>query len=235
MTRCCWSSASEALSSGCCRRAATTAFMMNGSSVRRTSAAAASARVRQSSSSLMSTSSVVVTGTAVVAASTMALAMVRRRAVRGWSWTGPCASLSAAARRRDSRPCGASRSTSSRRTRPRGPLGVMRLRSTPRSRASLRTEGMARTLPLPAALLPGSATVGSGGNSRVLASSRPTTEAASGGVCGSSAASPASPITARTSPTRIVSPAASGSRRIVPSRGAGISTTALSVSTSTSG
>src|SRR5262245_52620435 len=107
----------------------------------------------------------------------------------------------------------------------------------------MRTEGIASTRRFWADAAAGAAWVpsGEGGSSVGARSSAPTTEAEAGvvgGVWGGAAATPASsasPMTTSTSPTWIFWPAAAARRKTMPARGAGISTTALSVSTSTSG
>jgi hypothetical protein len=119
--------------------------------------------------------------------------------------------------------------TSSEVTRPAGPVAVTLWMSTPMSRASLRVAGVASTAP-PAPLdCAAAVTAAAGAFGR---------DAGTSGAPAGAVAFPGSPsrsITMSTLPTGQRSPSANMRLATRPGRGAGISTVALSVMTSTIG
>ena len=157
-----------------------------------------------------SASSLTVAGTTSAWAWAMRVAMARRTPRNGSS--GPASTRSAAAR-----------STSATVITPLGPEGLTRARSTPLRRASARTAGVALT---PTAAPARSAAVASSARCSEAGIS-PTTVPASVAAASWKVTSGA--------PTLTMSPAAPNSSPMRPERGEGTSTTALSVSTETSG
>ncbi len=124
-----------------------------------------------------------------------------------------------------------SRSTSRRTIRPPGPVPVTLSSSIPRSRASFRTNGVAKSRrPLVAAAGAATAAVTSSG-SGMAGAAAPTSRAGSM----SASVSPGASTTAMGSPTAIVDPGSAISRARIPSTSAAYSTRAFSVSISASG